>query len=325
MTDTSERAAGVERAVALGSRFRGAEPVSSRFRLWWRRRGRAATGALVYLVPSMFGFVVFVYYPIVRGIMAAFQDVDLVGSSSWVGLENFRTVFSDPLFAKAWANTLLFTVISVTIGYLAPVLLALVVNEIKRGRWFFQLAVYLPAMMPPIVAVLLWRFMFDPTQVGIVNSFLGVFGIGPQPFLQSPHQALLTMVLISTWASFGFWVLVYLAALRGIPGDLYDAAELDGAGIFSRVRYVTLPHIRHILLAGMLLGIIGEMQVFTAPFALTGGGPNNATVTVMLLLYQYGFKLNDFGAASALAVLLMVFLGALSAGYALFTRRFTRI
>ena len=133
------------------------------------------------------------------------------------------------------------------------------------------------------------------------------------------------MVLISTWASFGFWVLVYVAALRGIPGDLYDAAELDGASIFNRARYVTLPHIRHILLAGMLLGIIGEMQVFTAPFALTGGGPNNATVTVVLLLYQYAFKLNDFGAASALAVLLMLFLGALSAVYALFTRRFTRI
>ena len=281
--------------------------------------------ALLYLVPSMLGFVVFVYYPIVKGVLASFQDLDLVRPPRWIGWDNFATVLGDPLFAKAWANTLLFTVAGVALGYVAPVVVSLIVNEVRRGRWFFQLAVYLPVMMPPIVTALLWRYIFDPTGIGVLNAFLGVFGLGPQPWLQSSSQALFSLVLISTWATFGFWVLVYLAALRGIPGELYDAAELDGAGVFNRVRYITLPYIRHIMLAGILLGIIGEMQIFTAPFVLTGGGPNNATVTVVLLVYQYAFKLNDFGAASALAVLLMLFLGALSVLYAVLTRRFSRV
>ncbi len=281
--------------------------------------------ALLYLVPSMVGFVLFVYYPIVRGVLASFQDVDLVNGSRWIGWDNFVTVFNDPLFGRAWTNTLLFTGLSVVLGYGAPVLVSLVVNEMRRGRWFFQLAVYLPAMMPPIVAALLWRYIFDPTEIGVLNAALGVLGIGPQPWLQSSSQALLTLVAISTWASFGFWVLVYLAALRGIPGELYDAAELDGASVLNRVRYITLPYIRHIVLAGLLLGIIGEMQVFTTPFALTGGGPSNATMTVVLLLYNYAFKFNDFGAAAALGVMLLIFLGALSALYAVLTRRLTRV
>jgi multiple sugar transport system permease protein len=316
------RAGGV---VEAAGPLRGGPAVGGAVAAWWARRGRPRATALLYLLPALLGFVVFVYYPIVKGVLASFQDIDLVREPRWIGWQNFETVLSDPLFAKAWANTLIFTVLGVALGYVAPVVVSLVVNEMRRGRWFFQLAVYLPVMMPPIVTALLWRFIFDPTGVGVLNAFIGVFGIGPQPWLQSSSHALLSLVLISTWATFGFWVLVYLAALRGIPGELYDAAELDGAGILGRVRYITLPYIRHILLAGILLGIIGEMQIFTAPFVLTGGGPNNATVTVVLLIYQYAFKHNDFGSAAALGLLLMVFLGGLSGLYAVFTRRFSRV
>jgi multiple sugar transport system permease protein len=304
---------------------RTASRSAGRWRRWWAVRGRPGSVALLYLLPSMVGFAIFVYYPIVRGVLASFQDVDLIRDSRWIGWENFRTVLDDPLFLRAWANTLKFTLGAVVLGYLVPVFLALLVNELRRGRWFFQLAVYLPAMMPPIVAALLWRYIFDPTEVGILNAALGVFGLGPQPWLQSSALALPTLILISAWATFGFWVLVYLASLRGIPGELYDAAALDGAGIFSRVRYITIPYIRHIVLAGLLLGIIGEMQVFTTPFVLTGGGPSNATVTVVLLLYQYAFVYNNFGAAAALGVMLLLFLGGLSAVYAVLTRRFTRV
>jgi len=157
----------------------------------------------------------------------------------------------------------------------------------------------------------------------VFNSILGWFGIGPYAWLNSQSLAMPAIVLEATWAGAGATAIIYLAALTGVRTELYEAAELDGAGIWSRVWHVTLPQIRGIILIMMLLQLIGTFQVFTEPFLFTGGGPNDATLTVLLLIYRYAFINGDFGAATALSVLLAGVLCALSVVYHFVTRRWS--
>ena len=266
------------------------------------------------LCAALVVFAVFSWYPIVRGVLLSFQQVNFVGAPSWVGLDNFRRLFADPLFARAWLNTLQFTGYALVIGFAVPFAVAIVLNELRHARTYFRLLVYLPVMLPPIVAALLWKWFYDPGP-GLFNSVLGALHL-PQPqWLDSTSTAMVSLVLVSTWANMGSATLVYLAALQTIPGDLYEAAELDGAGLWQRLRHVTIPQTRFVLAVMLLLQVVATMQVFTEPYVMTGGGPQDATVTVLLLIYRYAFVYNDFGTASAMSVLLFVVLGLFSAAY----------
>lgn len=178
-------------------------------------------------------------------------------------------------------------------------------------------------VVPPVVAILLWKIFYDPGTSGLFNTVLGWFGIGPFAWLNSPDLAMPAIVLEATWAGAGATAIIYLAALTGVRTELYEAAELDGAGIWRRVWHVTIPQIRGIILIMMLLQLIGTFQVFTEPFLFTGGGPDNATTTILLLIYRYAFINGDFGAATALSVLLALVLCVLSVVYHFLTRRWS--
>lgn len=280
--------------------------------------------ALAYLTPVLLLLVAFVYYPITQGITYAFQHVDLVNEAEWSGLENFRKVFADPAFWPAWRNTFGYIALIVLASNVFPLFISLAIHEVRVGRWFFQLASYLPVMMPPIVSALLFSWIFDPNQ-GLLNSILGVVGIGRQGWLQSPDQAIYSVSIIAVWGGWGFATLIYLSALQQIPPELYEAAEIDGAGIVSRILHVTIPHVRNQILVLLLLGIISAAQMFTLPYVLTSGGPANATVSVVQLVYRYAFEFGDLGAASALGLVLLVFLGAFSALYMALTSRLGKI
>ena len=164
---------------------------------------------------------------------------------------------------------------------------------------------------------------YDSSPQGLFNSLLSVVGIGPQPWLNSAASAMPSIVLEATWAGAGTATLIYLAAITSVRPELYEAAELDGAGIRHRIWHVTLPGLRTVIVIMLLLQLIGATQVFAEPFLFTGGGPQNATVTVLVLLYRYAFTAGDYGAATALGVLLAVFLAALSAVYLLVTRKWS--
>jgi multiple sugar transport system permease protein len=270
--------------------------------------------AYALLCAALVVFAVFSWYPIVRGVLLSFQQVNFVGDPEWVGLDNFRTLFADPLFARAWLNTLEFTGFALVVGFAVPFAVAIVLNELRHARAYFRLVVYLPVMLPPIVAALLWKWFYDPGP-GLFNSALHLVH-GPQPqWLDDTSTAMLSLVLVSTWANMGSATLIYLAALQTIPGDLYEAAELDGAGLWQRLRHVTIPQTRFVLAVMLLLQVVATMQVFTEPYVMTGGGPEDSTVTVLLLVYRYAFVYNDFGTASAMSVLLFVVLGVFSAAY----------
>jgi multiple sugar transport system permease protein len=272
-----------------------------------------------FLAAGILCFALFSWYPLVRGVILSFQQANFVTDPYWVGLDNYRNLFEDPLFWTAWKNTLVFSGIALVLGYLVPLAVAVLLNELRHASGFFRVAVYLPVMLPPIVVVLLWRYFYDPGS-GLFNALLRGAHLPESQWVQSPTMAMLSLVLVSTWANMGGATLMYLAALQDVPGDLYEAAELDGASIWRRLRHVTLPHLRFIMLVMLLLQIISTTQVFVEPYQLTGT-TNPETITVMVLIYRYAFTVNhDFGLAAAMSVLLFIVLGAFSAWYLRLTR-----
>ena len=291
-----------------------------------RRRGRAGlrntlTGFL-FLVPALFTFGLFAWWPIIHGLLLSFQRTNLI-VTEWVGLENFELLFSDPLLTKAVLNTLLFVGLALLIGFPLPLITASILSTVRRRGGFYRFLVYLPVIIPPVVSVLLWKWFYQP-DTGLFNALFGLVGLGPFPWLQSPDTAMISLVLEATWAGMGGSVLIYLAAIVGIPRELYEAAELDGAGIFSRIWHVMLPQLRLVIGLLLLLQLINTMQVFTEPYVFTGGGPQDATVTVLLLVFRYAFQYGDYGVAAALSLLLAVALGILSVLYMRVTRSWSR-
>lgn len=281
-----------------------------------RRKRRASDNGLAYgfMAPAITCFAIFSWYPLLRGLILSFQQVNFVTDPEWVGFANFSAIFHDPLFWTAWWNTLKFTVIALAFGYVVPFFLAVVVNEMRHFKGYFRVAVYLPVMLPPLVVVLLWQYFYDPGN-GLFNTVLRGLHLPESQWTQSPRTAMLSLVLVSTWSNMGTATIMYLAALQSIPGELYEAAELEGANVWQRLWHVTIPHMRFILLVLLMLQIVATMQVFIEPFQLTGT-TNPDTITVMVLIYRYAFTVNhDFGMAAAMSVLLFFVLGAFSVAY----------
>ena len=203
---------------------------------------------------------------------------------------------------------------------------AVLMSEVRRARGLFSALAYLPVIVPPVVAALLWKFFYDASPNGVFNTIIGWVGLGPLPWLQDQATAMPSIVLFATWSAAGGTVIIYLAALVGVPPELYDAAELDGAGVWRKVWHVTLPQLRGVLLVTFILQIIGTAQVFLEPFLLTAGGPANSTMTVLMLIYKYAFQSSlggDYGAATALSLMLAVVLAIFSAVYFRLTKRWS--
>ncbi|ALG07799.1 carbohydrate ABC transporter permease [Kibdelosporangium phytohabitans] len=271
------------------------------------------------LAAALVVFALFSWYPIVRGVLLSFQEVNFVDPPQWVGFDNFARLFADPLFATAWLNTLQFTAIALVLGFAVPFVTAVLLNELRHAKAFFRVAVYLPVMLPPVVVAMLWKWIYNPGP-GLANAALGSVGLPESAWLDSSSTAMVSLVIVSTWANMGSTTLIYLAALQTIPGELYESAELDGAGLFKRLWHVTIPQTRFVLMVLLLLQVVATMQVFTEPYVMTGGGPEDSTVTVLLLLYRYAFTYNDFGSASAMSLLLLVALGIFAGLYLRLTR-----
>jgi multiple sugar transport system permease protein len=287
----------------------------------WVRGG--GLGTLLFLLPMLLVFGAFSWYPIVRTVIMSLQHTNLVSPATWVGLDNFRAVLNDPLLPKAVENTAEFAGLALVFGYPIPLIAAVLMSEVKRFRGIYSALAYLPVVIPPVVAVLLWKTFYDASATGVFNTILGWIHLGPYPWLQSQSTAMPSLVLESTWANAGGTVIIYLAALTGVNRELYEAASVDGAGVLRKVWHITLPQLRGVLLLTMILQIIGTAQVFLEPYLFTSGGPNNATVTVLLMIYNYAFGNSlggDYGSATALSLMLAAFLALFSWAYLRATR-----
>lgn len=290
----------------------------------WVRGGGLST--LVFLAPMLFVFTVFSWSPIVRSLIMSFQETNLLDPPTWVGLDNFVRVLDDPLLGTAIVNTLYFALLALLFGFPLPIIVAVLMSEVRRAKGFYSALAYLPVVVPPVVAVLLWKVFYDASPTGLFNTILGWLGIPPQPWLQSSATAMPSLVLEATWAAAGGSIIIYLAALLSVPPELYDAAEVDGASIWHKIWHVTLPQLRGILFIMLILQVIATAQVFLEPFLFTGGGPNNATVTILLLIYRYAFQNSlggDYGEATALSVMLAIVLALLSWLYFKLTERWS--
>jgi multiple sugar transport system permease protein len=287
----------------------------------WVRGGGLAT--LLFLLPMLFVFGAFSWYPIVRTVIMSVQHTNLVSPATFVGLDNFRAVLNDPLLPTAVKNTAYFALLALIFGYPVPLIAAVLMSEVRRFRGVYSALAYLPVVIPPVVAVLLWKTFYDASPTGVFNTILGWVHLGPYPWLQSQQTALPSLVLESTWANAGGTVIIYLAALTGVNRELYEAASVDGASLWRKVWHITIPQLRGVLLLTMILQIIGTAQVFLEPYLFTSGGPANATVTVLLMIYNYAFGNSlggDYGSATALSLMLAAFLALFSLLYLRLTR-----
>ncbi len=294
-----------------------------------RRRGarlrltRDGLSTFAFLLPLLVVFGLFAWFPILRAVVMSLQETNLVSTPTFVGIENFGRVLADPQFGIAVANTAWFALLALIFGFPVPIILAVLMSEVRRGRGLYSALAYLPVVIPPVVSVLLWRFFYNASANGVFNTVLGWFGAGPLPWLQSSASAMPSIVIEATWANAGATVIIYLAALVSVPPELYDAADVDGASIWQKIRHVTLPHLRTVLILTLILQLIATAQLFTEPLLFTAGGPNNATLTVLLLIYRYAFQNSlggDYGMAAALSLMLAGFLAIFTAGYYWLTR-----
>jgi multiple sugar transport system permease protein len=303
-----------------------ARELTVRHRIARFRVTRDGLSTFVFLLPFLVTFGLFAWFPIVRAFVMSVQDTNLVSEPVYVGLENFQRVLADPLFGIAVRNTVWFAILALVFGFPIPIILAVVMSEVRRYRGVYSALAYLPVVVPPVVSVLLWRFFYNASPDGVFNTILGWFGLGPLPWLQSAGTAMPSIVIEATWAAAGSTVIIYLAALVGVRPELYDAAEVDGASIWQKIRFITLPQIRNVLFVTLLLQLIATAQLFTEPLLLTAGGPANSTMTVLLLIYKYAFQNSlggDYGMAAALSLMLAAFLAVFTAGYYWLTRRWS--
>jgi multiple sugar transport system permease protein len=306
---------------AVARQPRRARARARRTPLTWLRGGGLTT--LLFLLPMLAVFGAFSWYPIVRTVVMSLQHTNLVQPATWVGFHNFSTVLHDPLLPIAVKNTAYFAGLALIFGYPIPLVAAVLMSEVRKLRGIYSALAYLPVVIPPVVAVLLWKTFYDASTTGVFNSVLGWIHLGPYPWLQSPRTAMPALVLESTWANAGGTIIIYLAALTGVNAELYEAASVDGASIWRKIWHITIPQLRGVLLVTMILQIIGTAQVFLEPYLFTSGGPANSTITVLLLIYNYAFGNSlggNYGSATALSLMLAAFLALFSLIYLRATR-----
>jgi multiple sugar transport system permease protein len=292
-------------------------------------RVRRNLSAYAFLIGAVICFTFFSWYPIVREVIMSFQKAVYGGGYTWAGWRNYTRIIHDPMFWQAWRNTLEFTLLALVIGYAVPFGVAILLNELRHARGYLRILVYLPVMLPPASALLLFAYFYNP-QYGLFNDILRLLHLPTSQWVLQPgtgfvSTAMISVVVASTWMNMGGATLIYLAALQNIPGELYEAAELDGAGLFSRIRHVTIPQTRLILILLLMLQVVATMQMFVESWVLTngGGGVGNNTQSVVMLIYQYAFAYSgasNYNSASALGVMLMLVLAVFSGGFLWATR-----
>ncbi|MET7747317.1 sugar ABC transporter permease [Micromonospora sp. NPDC005367] len=269
-----------------------------------------------FLIGAVLCFALFSWYPMIRGIVMSFQRTRR-GVTTWVGWDNYTRIIDDPSFWTAWKNTFYFTVLALVIGYAVPFFVAILLNELRHAKGYLRILVYLPVMLPPASALFLFKFYaYDPSEAGLFNAILKALHLPTSQWMQSPGMTMPAMVIASTWMNMGSAVLIYLAALQNISGELYEAAELDGAGIWRRIWNVTIPQTRLILALLAMMQIVATMQLFIEPLILANGaGAEDSATSVAYLIYQHGFFQNDLNGAAALGVIMLVVLAGFSAVY----------
>ncbi|MEZ4717696.1 MAG: sugar ABC transporter permease [Caldilineaceae bacterium] len=260
----------------------------------------------LFASPWIIGFLVWTLGPMLASLFIALTNWDLITTPQFVGMSNFETMFSDDLFWQSLKVTSVYALVSVPLHIIFGFGLAWLLNANIRGLRFYRTAFYLPSVLSGVAVALLWRWLFS-TEFGLFNTLLSYVGIHGPSWLGDPRWALPSLVFMSLWGV-GAGAIIYLAGLQGIPTDLYEAADVDGAGTWTKLWKITLPMMTPVLFFQLVTGIIAALQIFTQAFIMTSGGPNNATLFYLLYLYRNAFEYFRMGYASALAWVLFIYI-----------------
>ena len=275
-------------------------PFSSSRRRPLSLRAREELIAYLLISPWIIGFLVFTLGALIFSFAISFFKTDLLSPATFIGLNNYREMFTDdPLFWKSVQVTSLYTVGVVPLQVGLGLAVALLLNQKIRGMGFWRTVFYLPSVVSGVAVAMIWIWFFHP-DFGLFNALLADIGVKGPSWLYSQTWALPSLIIMNVW-SIGPGMLIFLAGLQGIPNELYEAAQLDGADEWKQFVFITIPMLSPQIIFNTVIGIIGSYQVFTASFIMTGGGPNYATLTMVLYLYQRGFLLARFGYASGIA------------------------
>lgn len=279
-----------------------------------RRKGwRESLAAYGFLAPWMIGMLAFTIGPVIASLFLSFTKYNLLQPPTWIGLKNYETMLHDERLHHSLGVTFTYVAIAVPLQLIVALGLAMLLDRGMRGMSFYRSAFYLPSMLGASVAIaVLWRQMFGAD--GLVNQVLAMFGIEGASWIASPDTALGTLILLHIW-TFGSPLVIFLAGLRNIPRMYYEAAEVDGAGPIRRFGAITLPLLSPIIFFNLVLQVIGAFQTFTQAFVISNGtgGPSDATLFFTLYLYQKGFPGFQMGYASAMAWLLLLIVGVVTA------------
>jgi len=276
------------------------EPESSR-----GLRNRRLKLGLLFVSLWIIGFLVFFAYPFVMTFYYSFTRYSGVGSPRFIGIHNYRAMFSDALFRTALFNTFYYTIIEVPLSTVIAIGLAVLLNTRVSGRAIYRTMFYLPTVVPLVASSMLWLWLFNPS-FGLVNDVLFALHIPGPGWMFAAAWSKPTFILMGLW-SIGTPMVIYLAALQGVPKPMYEVAAIEGAGPVQRMRHITLPMISPAILFNVVLGLVAALQYFTQAFVMTQGGPDNSSMFYSLYLYYQAFKYLNLGYASAMAWLLFVF------------------
>jgi multiple sugar transport system permease protein len=272
------------------------------------------------MLPTLILFVFFVWEPLLESIRLSMYTAKGVRLQEFVGFDNYITLFKHPDFLAAFKNTFTYILWSLVLGFPIPIIMAVLISETVRLKGFFRISVYFPNMVPGIATVFIWRFFFTPGNTGVLNILLSKLGISNQIWLNDPKLTIPLIILTMTWKNAGSTALIYMAGISGISGDLYEAATIDGAGIWQRIRYIVLPSILSLCKTLLILQVISVFQVLYEPLVMTNGGPNNASISLMQLVYNYAFRDYKYPMGAALSVLICIILVVLSGIYTRLTK-----
>jgi ABC-type sugar transport system permease subunit len=258
--------------------------------------------AFLFIGPYALSFIFFSAYPVLLSLPTALKQYDyMTGRHLWVGLTHFKRALLDPTFFKAWWNTLYLAWGGILLGFWPPMLLAILVNELRKAQGFWRTFLYIPAVCAGTTAAALWKWIYNP-EFGLLNHLLKLVGLPPQTWLMDPHLVKLCLIFMGVVMGTGREMLFYLAALQNIPDQLYEAAEIDGASIWQKLRYITLPELLPLIKTLFILSVIKNMHVFSEIFMMTKGGPCGASQTLTYYIWETAFKHMEMGYATAMGI-----------------------
>lgn len=276
--------------------------LSSRSKLKWQE----IRAAYLFVLPAVLGIFLFAIFPGLYGLGLSLYDYSFVGTGSeFIGLDNYEQILEDPLFFKAFGNSLLFAVMAVVLHVVGGLGLALLVKQRVKGIAFFRTSYFVPVVVSMVVVSTVWKLIYH-TNSGLLNSVLLSIGLPAQPFLTSPTHALPSLAVMSFWKQAGFIMLIYLGALFAIPGDLYESAKIDGANSWQQFRFITLPLLRRVILFVLVVTTIDSIKVFTQVYVMTSGGPLESTTVIVFHIFRNAFRYFNIGYAAAMSSVLFV-------------------